>query len=242
MPKSHERIAQEREFRKARIADAAMQLFAEQGFSAVSVEQIAEASGYTRVSVYNHFRGKPMIYLYLVQRGCEVLAEAMERKVTPALTSRAAFEAFLECLIDALEKQPSFFELYFLERERVQRDMSAEEVASLDEAHLRIERPTRGLFERGIAAGAYRDIDAATASNLFFASFAGAILLFRTHTFRANLRQLLFAVGHYYLRGLESGEGAYVMPTREILPAPAAPTRAAIGENSSTTRGTTRRE
>jgi len=218
MPKSHERIAQEREFRKARIADAAMRLFAEHGFSSVSVEQIAEASGYTRVSVYNHFRGKPMIYLYLVQRGCELLAEEIEQRVTADLSPRTAFQTFLECLIDCIEKQPSFFELYFLERERVQRDMSAEEVAQLDEAHFRIERPTRQLFERGIAANAYHDIDSATATNLFYASFAGAILLFRTHTFKANLRQLLHAVGHYYLRGLASGEGAYVMPTRELPP------------------------
>ena len=220
MPKSHERIVQERELRRAHIADAAMQLFSVHGFSAVSVEQIAEASGYTRVSVYNHFRGKPMIYLYLVQRGCEALGRAIEARVTEALAPRAAFGAFLDCLIEAIDRDTSFFELYFLERERVQADMSADEVALLEEAHYRVERPTRRMFERGIAAGAFRDVDAATATNLFFAWFAGAVLLFRTHTFRANLHQMLHAVGHYFLRGLEAGEGAYVLPTRALPPPP----------------------
>lgn len=229
MPKSHERIAQEREFRKARIADAAMHLFGEHGFSSVSVEQIAEASGYTRVSVYNHFRGKPMIYLYLVQRGCEELAREIEKSVGVELPPEEAFRAFLFCLIEAVQKQPSFFELYFLERERVQRDMSAEEVQTLEDAQLRVERPSRELFERGLAAGAYRDVEAAVAVNLFFSSFAGAILLYRTHSFRANLRQLLEAVGHYFLRGLQAHGGAYPLPTRELPPSAELPALSALG-------------
>jgi AcrR family transcriptional regulator len=212
VPRSQERIAQEREFRRGRIADAAMRLFAEHGFSAVSVEQIAEASGYTRVSVYNHFRGKPMIYLYLIRRETDVLAGDIERRVAGAPQPLDAFRAFLEALIDSLEKQPSFFELYFLEHEDVERDMSPEELAELEGAKWRLVEVARNIFDRGVKAGVYKDIDAPTAGNLFYASLAGAILLYRTHEFRAPLPQFLRAVGHYFLRSVGAAEGPYALP------------------------------
>ena len=216
MPKSHERIAEEREQRRARIADAAMKLFGEHGFASVSVEQIADASGYTRVSVYNHFRGKPMIYLYLVQRGCALLAEQIERRVRPEMPPLEAFDAFWATFVEAPDLLPSFFDLYFLERDRVTRDMSDEEKAQLQRAHVQVERPTRALFERGIAAGVFRDVDSATAASLFYAFFAGTILLHRTHGFAASQRQLLGAAGHYFVRGLQAGAGAFEMPTRPL--------------------------
>jgi AcrR family transcriptional regulator len=221
VPKSQERIAQEREFRRGRIADEAMKLFAEHGFSAVSVEQIAEASGYTRVSVYNHFRGKPLIYLYIIERETERLAREIERAIRPEMSAVESFHAFLECLIAQQERQPSFFDLYFLEREQVQRDMTPDEVASLEEAQFRIERIARGIFERAVNEGACTDIDAPTATNLFFIGFAGAILLHRTHRFKASLRQLLQGVGHYFLRSLGAAQGKYALPFhRELQTSP----------------------
>jgi AcrR family transcriptional regulator len=212
MPKSQERIAQEREFRKGRIADIAMQLFSRHGFSAVNVERIAQASGYTRVSVYNHFRGKPMIYLYLVRRKMEALCDEIELALGKDLSPTQAFQVFLDAMMAFHERNPSFFELYFLERERVQRDMSPEERAELETAQHRLERLARGVLERGIASGDYRDVDAVTAANLFFASFAGAILLYKTHRFRATLRQFLRAIGHFFLRSLGVEGGPYLLP------------------------------
>jgi AcrR family transcriptional regulator len=178
----------------------------------VSVEQIAEASGYTRVSVYNHFRGKPMIYLYLVRREMEALCDEIDLALRGEISPTAAFQAFLDEMVAFQERNPSFFELYFLERERVQRDMSPEEKASLDTAQHRLERLARGVFERGISSGDYRDVDTATAANLFFSSFAGAILLHKTHRFRATLRQLLHASGHFLLRSLGVEGGPYLLP------------------------------
>lgn len=218
MPKSPERIEEEREERKRRIADAAMQLFAEHGFTSVSIEQIAAASGYTRVSIYNHFRGKPLIYLYLVQRGCEWLELELERRVGPELSALAAFDAYWGTFVEALNVLPGYFELYFIEREHVMHDMTEDELELLEDAKLRIERPTRALFERGIAEGLFRDVQPATAASLFFSTFAGAVLLYRTHKFVATRAQFLGAAGHYFARGLMAGGGIYAMPTGALPP------------------------
>ena len=65
------------------------------------------------------------------------------------------------------------------------------------------------MVKRAISEGAFHDIEAPTATNLFFASFVGAILLHGTHSFRASLPQLLRAGAHYFLRGVGAAQGAY---------------------------------
>jgi AcrR family transcriptional regulator len=219
LPRSPERIAQGREFRRSRIADAALRLFTERGFAPVTVEDIAEASGYTRVSVYNHFRGKPMIYLYLIQRETDTLVASIERVIPSGTPAREAFNLLLDGLITWTEQRPSFFFLYFVSREEVERDMSPEELQSLEESHFRLLEIARAIFEQGISEGVFHDVDAPTAANIFFSNIVGAILLHRTHEFRATLPQLLRATAHYFLRSVGAAQGASPLPFFAKTPA-----------------------
>jgi AcrR family transcriptional regulator len=62
---------------RQRILDAALELFARQGFAATSVRELARAVGLRESSLYNHFAGKEAIFHVLVDaRG---LASSTER-------------------------------------------------------------------------------------------------------------------------------------------------------------------
>jgi len=54
--------------RRERIAEAAMKAFAEKGYEGVSFGEIAQAAGITRPVVYDHFRSKKELYLWLLER------------------------------------------------------------------------------------------------------------------------------------------------------------------------------
>jgi AcrR family transcriptional regulator len=215
-----------------------MQLFTAQGFAAVTVEDIAAASGYTRVSVYNHFRGKPMIYLYLVQRDTERLVVAISQEIQSAAPGLGMFDAMLNGMVRWVEDNPSFFFLYFVAREEVERDMTRAQRRAVEESHYRLLEVVRDVFKQGIAAGAFHDIDAPTAANLFFANLVGAVLLHRTHSFRASMPQLLRATAHYFLRGVGAAKGAFALsyyakqPVRHKKRATPAATRAQPGNGS----------
>ncbi|HVO00910.1 MAG TPA: TetR/AcrR family transcriptional regulator [Candidatus Cybelea sp.] len=68
-----------------RILDAAGNLFREQGYGAVSMDQIAREAGVSKATVYAHFESKDRLFATMVQVSCQAYAEG----VMPALTEMA---------------------------------------------------------------------------------------------------------------------------------------------------------
>src|SRR5262245_18528513 len=64
------------------ILEAAGQLFREQGYGAVSMDQIAREAGVSKATVYAHFESKDRLFATMVQSGCASYAQG----VMPALT------------------------------------------------------------------------------------------------------------------------------------------------------------
>src|SRR6476661_7420475 len=60
--------AQRKKQTRERLLEAAGRMFVKKGFVATSVEDIAEAAGYTRGAFYSNFDGKPELLLELLQR------------------------------------------------------------------------------------------------------------------------------------------------------------------------------
>ena len=60
--------AQRREQTRERLLDAAGRVFARRGFHAASVDEVAEAAGYTKGAVYSNFRSKEELFLALLDR------------------------------------------------------------------------------------------------------------------------------------------------------------------------------
>src|ERR1700749_1542929 len=67
---SRKRMTREdsRDQTRQRLLDAAEKLIAKKGLSATSVEDIADAAGYTRGAFYSNFGGKPDLFLELLRR------------------------------------------------------------------------------------------------------------------------------------------------------------------------------
>lgn len=63
---------------RLRLLDAAQAIFMKKGFVATSVEDIAEAAGYTRGAFYSNFDSKPELFLELLRRDHEEMQAALE--------------------------------------------------------------------------------------------------------------------------------------------------------------------
>ena len=60
-----------------KILEAAGQLFLEQGYGAVSMDQIARDAGVSKATVYAHFESKENLFAAIIQNGCAAYAEGI---------------------------------------------------------------------------------------------------------------------------------------------------------------------
>lgn len=66
---------------KARILDAAREMFAQKGFSGTSIRDIATASGMSNPTIYYHYTNKEGIILALVEEAYNMLVDELENSL-----------------------------------------------------------------------------------------------------------------------------------------------------------------
>jgi AcrR family transcriptional regulator len=85
----------DRASRREVLLDAAVELFARDGFAQVTMEEIGAAVGIAGPSIYNHFTGKPEILDAAITRGTQWLQFLMTQTLSTARTPVEASETLL---------------------------------------------------------------------------------------------------------------------------------------------------
>ena len=97
--------------RREQLIEVGRALFAEKGFEASTVEEIAARAGVSKPVVYEHFGGKEGLYAVVVDREIQTLLAA----ITGALDGRAHARALLEraalALLDYVENSSEGFRI-----------------------------------------------------------------------------------------------------------------------------------
>jgi AcrR family transcriptional regulator len=100
------RLTARGERRRERILDAAMAVFAERGYDAASVAEIARRADISKSVIYDHFESKAGLYTALLTAQTTELAEHVEAAIPQPGTEgrlRAAVDAYFEFV----ERQPA---------------------------------------------------------------------------------------------------------------------------------------
>lgn len=74
----------------AQVMEAGSKLFTEQGFGAVSMDQVAKAAGVSKATVYAHFQSKEQLFVAIVRAACLSYAQNVMPEVRDAPDMRAA--------------------------------------------------------------------------------------------------------------------------------------------------------
>lgn len=72
---------------RAELLDAAERLFSKQGFHATSVDQVADAAGYTKGAVYSNFESKEDLFLAVYERRVDRALPEVEAAFAESLTA-----------------------------------------------------------------------------------------------------------------------------------------------------------
>ena len=86
--------------RRARILDAAAEVFAERGYEGTSIDEVADAAGISKPVIYDHFDSKKDLHIALIDKQTEDMLSFWSERVSSEQSLdrqlAAGFDAFLE--------------------------------------------------------------------------------------------------------------------------------------------------
>jgi len=171
------------------ILEVAERLFADKGFDAVSIKEIAQQAGTSKANVFHHFKSKEGLYLAVLKMACSRSAEALHaaKRRTPD-NAVDQMSNFFTCHLKSLLEQPRSARL--IQRElmengekrgkRVAREVFAETFSKL--VNLVREAQAQGMVRS--------EIDA---SLLAFLLVGANVVFFETRSVLKHLPEIDFA-------------------------------------------------
>jgi len=100
---------------RAALIEAAFELFSRQGYHATTMRQIAERTGLTPGSIYNHFFGKDDIFLSVLSAYHPLNQFSSFMADSKAETTEQFIRLLAEQVTGELEDQPGLLNLFFIE-------------------------------------------------------------------------------------------------------------------------------
>ena len=99
--------------RRQQLLDVALRLFAARGFSATTMDDIADGAGVTKPLLYQHFASKRALYLELVDSVAQTMLGAIGKAVAGAEGPRQQVEGGFAAYFDLVVTQADAFRLLF---------------------------------------------------------------------------------------------------------------------------------
>ncbi|MBU2696732.1 TetR/AcrR family transcriptional regulator [Pimelobacter sp. 30-1] len=93
--------------RRERIEAAAVEVFAERGYDAASVGEIAAAAGVSRTVLYDHFRDKRALYLHVLGTENAAMLAEVGSGITGAGAGRARMRATVAAYLSFAQQRPA---------------------------------------------------------------------------------------------------------------------------------------
>jgi AcrR family transcriptional regulator len=103
--------------RRALIEQAAVEVFASQGFGGTSLDEVARRAGVTKPLLYRHFTSKAELYVRLLEREMEDLLGRMATAVEAADDPEAQLQTGIAAFFSHVEERPFARRLLFRDPE-----------------------------------------------------------------------------------------------------------------------------
>jgi AcrR family transcriptional regulator len=147
------------------ILDAAVRVFARQGFHTCRVSDIADEAGVAYGLVYHYFQSKDQVLDTLFLQRWDVLLEAIRETDAHEIPAREKLEAIAGFIIESYRHDPDLMKVIIIEVTRAANTFGAAHLGKISEAYELI----RGVVEKAQASGEFRsEIPAEFAAMTFY--------------------------------------------------------------------------
>jgi AcrR family transcriptional regulator len=156
-----ERRQEERDRRRTEIVDAADALYAEVGWDAVTMDQVARRARLSRALVYVYFKDKADLHLALVERALEILRARFEAARSGKPSGIDEIDAIGRAYVAFSREQPHYFDACVRYQSHAcgeaceGTDAPPNELACMSAGH-RVHETLVDSLNRGVADGSVR--------------------------------------------------------------------------------------
>jgi TetR/AcrR family transcriptional regulator, fatty acid metabolism regulator protein len=135
------------------ILDAAVRVFARQGFHTCRVSDIADEAGVAYGLVYHYFQSKDEVLDTLFLERWNVMLEAIAETDAQAIPARDKLHAIASFIIESYRHDPDLMKVIIVEVTRAANSFGAVHLAKISEAYGQIS----GIVEQAQQRGEFRD-------------------------------------------------------------------------------------
>lgn len=160
---------------RSEISGCALRLFAERGYAAVSMRDIAEAVGVRQGAIYNHFASKQELLAELMTSHLEAVLRAHEAALAGVTGPVARLEAFARFHVGYHLDYPADVFIAYMEL----RSLEPEGFRRINAMRSRYEGALRAILAEGAAAGLFSIGDPAVHARALLAMLTGVTVWYR---------------------------------------------------------------
>ena len=151
-----QRQIEEREARKQRILDGALNVFKANGIEGATMDHIAQESGFGKATLYYYFKSKEDVFSEILEAGWKNIWESLEPIIADQGSPRNSFIKLLIKIAEIAQARPGLFEFLF----NAPKTIKLESQPWKEYQH-RLYGVIQGLLEDGVREGEFPKINPA---------------------------------------------------------------------------------
>lgn len=183
------------------LIEKAEELFIQYGYKAVSMDQIAEAAGISKMTIYKYFSNKENLFLKILSTISERIYEDMKQQIDRYEGTLEKIDIIFKLSIDYSKDYSLAFYKDILENQRILELMISEKKRMMQEA-------MEDILTNGMERGDIREIDVSFVSNLLNSLLQGLTEDFYSiYSSRDGLESFTEKLSDFLKYGLLGGKG-----------------------------------
>ena len=152
------RKEREHRLRRADILETAEAVFADRGYIAATMEQIAGEAGFSVGSLYTFFKNKEDMYAEMLREKVKVIEVKINEAIALGTNPLDRLQRYFAARIDMFWEQPQFFRIYYHETMGTAANLSGGLTPDIQERYEEHLKTIEAIFSEGIDRGIFRDI------------------------------------------------------------------------------------
>jgi AcrR family transcriptional regulator len=145
------------EFRTSGILEAARKIFAEKGFHEATVDDIANAAGVAKGTVYLYYRSKQDVYIAALKFGISRMYSALAEEVARYSTAEEKLRALIAAKLAYFDENSDFFKIYLSELGKLHSHPGTID-SEFKELYLQHARLIESIIKEGVRKKAIRSL------------------------------------------------------------------------------------